>query len=176
MFADATLTFNSALGTPQAISATAASAGLVDVTGAGSGNAPSMIGGYPQVNTAMGLDMGIGDGEATPWVVITVATAGTGAGTVTFELQAAPDNGSYSPGSYTTIFQTQAYTGTALTAGTVIAFPVPPYSLSGTAEPRFYRIDYVVSGSATVSVLANIVLNAPSSLKGIQFSNNYLAV
>lgn len=174
MFLDASLTFNSAFGTPQAITATANSAAVVDVTGAGVGNLPRMIGGFPMVNNTLGMDMGSGDGVADPYVVLNVTTAGTGTGTITFMLEAAPDNGSGSPGTYTPLFQTQAFVGTALTLGTQIAINIP--SDPALAQPRFYQLVYTVSGTATVSVLANITLNAQNSLKGAQMPSNFLAV
>ena len=173
MFLDATLTFNSAFGVPQAISATANSAGTIDVTGAGVGNAPNMIGGFPQLNNVLGQDIGSGDGVADPYVVFAVTTAGTGAGTIAIALQAAPDNGSYSPGTWTTVASTAALVGTSLPLGTQIALNVP--SDTAVAAPRFYRVVYTVSGSATVSVLAFITLNAPNSLRGAQFANNFIA-
>lgn len=173
MFLDATLTFNSALGTPQAITATANSASVIDVTGAGSGNLPRMIGGYPNLNNDLGLDIGSGDGVADPYVVINVTTAGTGTGTVTFTLEAAPDNGSGSPGTYTVLSSSQAFVGTALVAGTQIAINIP--TDPAIAQPRFYQLVYTVSGTATVSVLAAITLNAQNSLKGIQYNSNFVA-
>lgn len=173
MFLDATLTFNSALGTPQAISATANGASLIDVTGAGSGNLPRMIGGYPQLSNDLGLDIGSGDGVANPYLVFAVTTAGTGAGTITFTLQAAPDNGSGSPGTYTVLASSAPFVGTALTLGTQITMDIP--TDPAIAQPRFYQVVYTVSGSATVSVLAFITLNAQNSLKGIQYNSNFVA-
>lgn len=174
MFLDASLNFNSAFGVPQAITATANSAGIVDVTGAGVGNVPRMVGGYPQLSNDLGLDMGSGDGVADPYVVFAVTTAGTGAGTVTFTLQAAPDNGAGSPGTYTVLGSSGPFVGTALTLGTLVALNIPPDT--AVLQPRFYQVVYTVTGTATVSVTASITLNAPNSLKGIQFNNNYLAV
>ena len=173
MFLDASLTFNSSIGVPQAISATANSASIIDVTGAGSGNAPNMVGGFPQLNNVLGQDIGSGDGVADPYVVFAVTTAGTGAGTVTISLQAAPDNGSYAPGTWTTLASTAALVGTSLTLGTQIALNIP--SDTAIAQPRFYRVVYTVASTATVSLLAFITLNAQNSLKGIQFANNFIA-
>lgn len=177
MFLDNKLTFNSAVGTSQAITTTADSTGIIDITGAGSGNAPAMINGYPQTNTAIGEDYGAGDGEAIPHVYINVTTAGTGAGTVTFTVAAAPDNGSYSPGTYTNLVSTRAITGTDLTLGSIIDIPLPPtqYTL-GEALPRFYKLIYTVAGSATVSVGANLVLNPQQSLLSGKYANNYIAI
>lgn len=177
MFMDAKLTFNSAFGTPQAISATADSAGIIDITGAGSGNAPAMINGFPATNTAIGEDYGAGDGIAIPHVYINVTTAGTGAGTVTFSVAAAPDDGSYGQGSYTTLVSTPALVGTTLALGTIIDIQLPPIRYTfGQALPRFYKLIYTVASTATVSVLANLVLNPQQSLLSGRYNNNYIVV
>lgn len=177
MFLDNKLTFNSAVGTAQAITTTADSSGIIDVTGAGSGNAPAMINGFPSTNTAIGDDYGAGDGVAIPHVLINVTANGTGAGTITIEVKAAPDDGSYGQGTYTTLVKTQAFTGTDLDVGDVIDIPLPPtlYTM-GEALPRFYKLTYTISGSATVSVLANLVLNPQQSLLLGQYNNNYIVV
>lgn len=156
----------------QAVTATANSTSVFDITGAGSGNAPAMIG-AGGVNTAMGSDIGAGDGIAVPQVIISNAltTAGTGSGTVTFSLQAAPDNGSYSPGSYYTLWTTQAIAGTAITAPfqfVEYVGPIPP----GYALPRFYRLVYTVSGTFAATFNANLVLNAPTVNLAKQYGNN----
>lgn len=180
MFQDASLTFNSAFNTPQVITATANSAGVVDITGAGSGNAPAMIG-AGGVNTAMGADIGQGDGIAIPYVVVTVPAAFATLTSLTIALQAAPDNGSYSPGTYTTIFQTEAIPVASLTAGAYFQFQVPPRAISGQpgeALPRFYRLVYTVGGSSatTGSVLASMNLNPPNGLVNTQYGSNFTAV
>lgn len=175
MFLDSTLTFNSAVTTPQAISANAVSAGVVDVTGAGVGNLPAMINGFPATNTALGSDYGVGDGVAIPHVIVSVTTAGTGSGTITIALEAAPDSGTGTEGSYTILVQTPAFVGTALTKGTVIDIPIPP-EVTGTVLPRFYKLAYTVSGTAGVSVLAFIVLNPAQLAQFGQYSNNYIVI
>lgn len=177
MLLDGALTFNSAVGTPQAVSATADSSGIIDVTGAGSGNLPTMINGFPAANTAVGNDYGAGDGVAIPHVLVSVTTAGTGSGTIQIDLAWAPDNGSGSPGSYTILAYTPAFTGSTLVKGTVIDIPVPPAtSLAGESLPRFYKLTYTVSGSATVSVLANMVLNPEQVYQMSKYAANYIVV
>lgn len=177
MFLDNKLTFNSAVGTAQAITATADSSGIVDITGAGSGTAPAMINGFPATNTAIGEDYGAGDGVAIPHVFLNVTTAGVGAGTVTVEVKAAPDDGSYGQGTYTTLVTTPALVFSTLAVGTVIDIPLPPirYTLSQ-ALPRFYKLTYTVSGATGVSVLANLVLNPQQSLEAGKYANNYIVV
>lgn len=166
------------LSIAQAITTTAASTIVYDTTGAGAGNAPAMIGAQG-LNTALGFDIGEGDGMAIPEAFWTITTTGTGAGTITFTVQAAPDNGSYSPGTYQTLAATQAFVGTSLIAGQTIQLQVPPFpQVPGAASviPRFYRFDYIVSGSATVSVTGAILLNPPSLKSATIFGNNYIAV
>lgn len=177
MFLDAGLTFNSAIGTAQSLSATADSSGIIDITGAGSGNAPAMINGFPASNTAIGEDYGSGDGVVQPVVYVNVTTTGTGTGTYTITVKAAPDDGSYGQGTYTSLVSSRAYVGTDLVAGRIISIPLPPVQYTfGEAMPRFYKLTYTLSGTAAVSVKANLVLNPQSSLEGGQYNNNYLVV
>lgn len=163
------------LSVAQAITTTAASTTLYDVTGAGSGNAPSMI--FGTNTTTYGADIGTGDGAAVPVAYFSIGVTGTGAGTVTFQVQAAP-NSSNSPGTYVTVGSSAAFVGTTLIAGDVIVVPIGPYELIGSGEglPRFYRFNYVVSGSATVTVTAGILLNPPLGFVSTQYANNFTAV
>lgn len=162
------------LSNSQAITTTAAST-IYDVTGAGSGVAPSMV--FGSNTTTYGLDIGSGDGQATPVAYFTIITTGTGAGTVTFSVQAAPNNAN-SPGTWVTLASSAAYVGTTLIAGDTLSIPIPAFALVGPAEtlPRFYRFNYTVSGSATVTVTAGILLNPPQGYVSTQYSNNFTAV
>lgn len=159
----------------QAVTATAASTNVFDTTGAGAGNAPAMIGANG-VNTALGFDMGAGTGLAMPSVYITVSTATTVSGTLTIALQVAADNGSYSPGTYFTIFSTAALTGAAdLFVGQQIYLPVPPVPqglLSGSL-PRFYRLNYTVGSSISVVVSASLLLDASATRQVTQYGSNF---
>lgn len=167
MFVDSTLLLSNA----QAVSATAASTTLYDVTGAGSGNTPAMVFGN---TTLYGMDIGNGDGIAIPHAYFSIGVTGTGAGTITFEVQAAP-NSSNSPGTWLTLASSAAYVGTTLIAGQVIDLPVPPYAPIGNSEglPRFYRLHYTVSGSATVTVTGYILLNPATGFVETQIPNNF---
>lgn len=179
MFLDALIAFSTA----QAVTVTAASTSIYDVTGAGSGNASNMIGGVTSSGNALiGFDIGDGDGFAIPEVYVDVATAFTagGAATLTVQLQAAPDNGSNSPGTYVTIFQSAALTVTQLAStATALQFQVPevPPATFGEAMPRFYRLNYVVAtGPFTAGALnANIVLNPSNGTKIKNYPANYIA-
>lgn len=167
------------LSTAQAITTTAASTLLYDVTGAGSGNVPNMVFGQNATGGALlgGFDIGGGMGANQPKAVFQVTTAGTGAGTVTFQVQAAIDNGSGSPGTYVTLASSGAYVGTTLALGNTVIIPIPPevVAQSGELKPRFYQFNYVVSGSATVSVNGSIQINPEMGLVGNIYGNNFTA-
>lgn len=184
MITDNKLSFNTNWSSPQSITTvTVDSTTVIDVTGAGSGNSPAMIGGYPSTNTNIGVDIGQGDGMAIPHVVIIVSTAfvSAGAATLQFVLQAAPDNGSYSPGTWTTLYISRVFTTAQLTAGQMLMFPCPPRAIGGQpgeAIPRFYKLSYTVA-SATFSagaVNAGILLNPPNNLVSTLYNSNFLAV
>jgi len=171
------------LSTAQAVTATAASTNIYDVTGAGSGNAPNMTGGMTASGaTLIGFDIGAGDGIAIPelfWNVNTTFTAG-GAATMTIQLQAAPDNGSNAPGTYVTIVQTGAIPVANLTAGTSGQFQIPEISPDmgfGEAMPRFYRVNYLIAtGPMTAgTITTNIVLNPSQATKIQNYPSNYVA-
>lgn len=174
-FLDATLILSSA----QAITTSAASTLVYDVTGAGSGNAPAMIFGQTATGAAAlpGADIGNGDGASAPQAYFTITTTGTGTGTVSFGIEAAPDNGSNSPGTYRRLATTNAAVGTTLLAGDIISLTIPPYVLVGPAEgkPRFYRFYYDQTGNGAVSVTSAIMLNPPLGYVSTQYSNNFNA-
>lgn len=170
------------LSTAQAITATAASTSIYDVTGAGSGNAPNMIGGVTSSGNALiGFDIGAGDGFTIPEVYVDISTAfvSGGGATLTIQLQAAPDNGSNAPGTYVTITQTAALTVAQLTASASFQFQVPevPPSTFGEAMPRFYRLNYVVATStfSAGALNANIVLNPSQATKIQNYPANFVA-
>lgn len=171
MFYDAPLVLSNA----QAITTTAASTVIYDVTGAGSGVAPSMTFGNAAA-TAKGFDIGMGDSASRPTAYFVVTTTGTGTGTITFQVQAAPDNGSNAPGTYRTLTSTAAFVGTTLVAGESIQLPIPPVTRADPFIPRFYRFNYVQTGDGAVSTTGIILIN-PADLGGaVQYSNNYTAV
>lgn len=162
------------LSSAQAITTTAASTNLYDVTGAGAGVAPSMSFG----NGPVGFDIAgaANGGMARPVAYFSIGVTGTGAGTITFQIQAAP-NSSNSPGTYVVVGSSDAYVGTTLIAGNVIAIPITPYNqiAPSMGVPRFYRAEYVVSGSATVTVTAFIGIGIPTGYELTQYGNNYTA-
>lgn len=164
------------LSNVQAVTATADSTNIFDVTGAGSGNAPAMIG-TGGLNTALGFDVGAGEGMAIPYVMLTVITPTTVTGTLNVTIAAAPDNGSYSPGTYTNLFVSGPLTGTTqLKAGAQYLFPIPPIT-PGEALPRFYKLIYtVVSGSISATFDAAILFNPPTIRDATLYGNNYASL
>jgi hypothetical protein len=170
-------TSGATFSTNQTVTLTAASTNVFDVTGAGVGNAPAMIGAGGTA-TAMGVDIGAGDGMAVPEVLVQFTTNGTGTGTITVNLQSAPDNGSYSPGTYTTIYTSEPFVGTSVKAGQLLKFNVPPNPPGITAPPRFYRLDYIggTANSVTLTVNAALLLNAPDNVTPTIYGNNFSAV
>lgn len=166
------------LSTAQAITTSAASTLIYDVTGAGSGVAPSMTFGQNGLTGAAalpGADIGAGDGSAVPEAQFIVTTDGTGTGTVAFGIEAAIDNGSNSPGTYVRLATSKAYVGTALDAGEKVTITIPPFGLEENAQgkPRFYRFYYDQTGDGAVSVTAMILLNPPVGRGGINYSANF---
>ncbi len=171
------------LSTAQALtSTTTTSTAVYDVTGAGVGNAPNMIGGVTASGNALiGFDIGAGDGIAIPEVYVDVSTAFVTAGSATLQLQlqCAPDTGSNTEGTYVTIYESAVLTAAQLTAAASFQFQVPPVpaTIFGEAMPRFYRMRYVI-GTSTFSagaVNANIVLNPSQAQKIQNYPSNYIA-
>lgn len=183
MFVDTSIQFS----VNQAITATANATNLVDITGAGSGNAPTMVGGNGNV---IGADWGAGDGEAIPYLVMTVTTAFVTAGSATMQvtLQCAPDNGSNVAGSYTVLYTSAVFSATQLGLGETLLVPIPPLastqtfttggalSSAGQALPRFYQVVYTVATStfSAGKVTTGILLNPSSTLRGTLYPNNFI--
>lgn len=168
----------------QAVTTTAAGTAVFDVTGVGSGTVPPMITGINGTTGAavpIGFDIGAGDGFAIPEVFWTVPTAFVSGGGATLQiaLQAAPDDGTGTAGTYQTIVQTSTFTAGQLSANTVGQFQVPPVAPNwiGEALPRFYRLNFVV-GTSTFSagnITASIVLNPSQATKIKNYPGNYVA-
>lgn len=160
------------LSTAQSITTSAASTNVFDVTGAGVGVLPTMIG-AGNVNTALGTDLGTGQGVAHPGVLFEVTTTGTGTGTIAFAIQAAPDSGTGTEGTYTTLTQSAAAVGTTLVAGGSVYLPLPPVPSNYSGLPRFYRAYYVQTGNGAVSVSAQLLMNPPDIKSVLQFGRTY---
>lgn len=182
MFLDSSLWFSS-YTTPVAVTATADSS-IIDLTGAGVGNAPAMSGG--QTNTALlpiGFDVGAGDGVAIPSVNVTIGTAFVGAGaSMSVSIKAAPavSQSNNAEGTYTTLFTSDVIGVANLGAGKVFNFPIPPIVLAeGEALPRFYKLTYTVTGGSGFSagkLSAGIQVSQPNIVEGSQYPKNFVAL
>lgn len=172
------------LASNQAITSTAAGTAVFDVAGVGSGTATGMIQGLrgdTGATVVLGFDIGAGDGFAIPEVSWNVPTAFVSAASATLQiaLQAAPDNGSNSAGTYVTIVETEALTPAQLAINTTGQFQVPPVGANWTAEamPRFYRLNFIVATStfSAGNITASLVLNPSQAAKIQRYPGNYVA-
>ena len=102
-------------------------------------------------------DMGAGTPPLR--LLIQVTTAFAGGTNMYCILAGAPDNGSGSPGSYTTMFTSPTVVEANLIAGARIANDDVPMVVPGQALPRFLRLSFVTSGTHTAgAVIGTIVL------------------
>jgi hypothetical protein len=116
--------------------------------------------GIPILVTNQGArDMGIGDDPSLK-LMVEVTTAFTGGTSLGVNFQGAPDNGSGSPGSFTTYVTGPVVTTANLIVGArvlEIDVPRPP---PGIPFPRFLQLQYANTGSFTAGKLrGDIVLD-----------------
>lgn len=150
---------------------TVISTSTYDITGAGSGTAPSMIWG---TSTFLQADVMVGRFMQAYFTVTTAFSATT---TCTFVIEAAPPATGNVPGTWVTLYQSSAFTGGTLTAQAQLVVPIPPLAPIKAAEnmPRFYRFRYAI-GTATFSagaVTAGILLDTPTGMVSTLYPNNF---
>lgn len=149
---------------------TIVSTNTYDITGAGSGTAPSMVTG----TSTIGADVMIG---RTMYAYFTVTTAFSATTALTVRIQAAAPAAGNLPGTWVTIYQSPTFTGaTDLAANAQLVVPIPPKPLMGSAVPRFYRFIYVNTTAATFSAgafTAGILLDAPTGMVSTLYPNNF---
>ena len=128
-------------------------------------------------------DMGIGDDPALK-LMVEILTTFTGGTSLQLQLQGAPDNGSGSPGSYTTMWDSGAIAEASLLAGrylanidlprTILALPNTGAS-AAQALPRFLRLQYITVGThGAGAIYGSIVLDRQDYVAypaGITISN-----
>lgn len=152
MILDSFLQFSSA----QSLAMAAGSADSTNIIDLGISGLPT------SANGGGARDIGTGDDPALKILaqVSTTFTSG-GAATLAIALQGAPDNGSGSPGSYTTMWTSPTYALATLIAGAQLANIDMPRPVSGKALPRFLKLVYTVGTATTTAgaVTANIVLD-----------------
>lgn len=99
-------------------------------------------------------DLGIGDDPALK-LLIQCMTTFTGGTSLDVSLQGAPDNGSGSPGAWTTMWDGGVVVEASLLAGVYLANvdlprilrPTPLAPTAAQALPRFLRLNYVSAGT-----------------------------
>lgn len=160
MIMDQNLNFSTA----QAITASAASTNIIDLTGVGSGNTPNLSFGNA---STFGEDLGLGVAGVIPQVIVSITTAFATLTSLNIAFQGAPDSGSNTPGAWTTYGETGAIPVASLTLNGVIRLFWNPVQIAA-ALPRFIRLFYTVAGSnATAGALtANIVINRDDNIVG----------
>lgn len=169
-FFDSTLQLSNA----QALtSTTAASTNIYDITGAGSGNAPNQVFGKA---TSFGADIATGRIIYAWFIVTTAFVLASSTPHLTFQVQAAPDNGSNSPGTYVTVASSAAFAAASLTLGATLVLPVAPQLIrSGEVLPRFYRFNYLIDTStfSAGAVSAYIGMEPPTGFTSTLYPNNF---
>lgn len=152
---------------------TVISTSTYDITGAGSGTAPSMIWG---TSTFLQSDVMIG---RQMYAYFTVTTAFSATTALTVRIQAAPPATGNVAGTWVNLYQSAAFTGaTDLAVGSQLVVPIPPLAMIKAAEsmPRFYRFAYVNTTSATFSAgafTAGILLDAPTGMVSTLYPSNF---
>jgi hypothetical protein len=144
--------------------------GALQFTGtAGSVSVDSPTTGTQQSTNVIDLvaarDMGIGDDPSLELLIQIMTTFASGTSLQT-QLQGAPDNGSGSPGSYTTMLDSGAIAEASLVAGRyILAVPLPRTLLAtgagpsaGQVLPRFLRLQYVTAGTHTAGGLYGAIV------------------
>ena len=96
------------------------------------------------------LDLGPGKVGPADLTLAVTGKEGTGTGTVSFKISTSPDK----------LTWTDLYTGGA-TAGQDFGQDVIGLCVPGRAE-RYLKLNYVVSGTASVTITAGLVMDAPN--------------
>lgn len=111
-------------------------------------------------------DLGIGDKPALELsVLVTIAFAG---GTsMQVQLQGAPDSGSGTAGTYTTMWTSNAFTEATMIAGQMLANIDVPRPAAGQPLPRFLRVNFISVGTHSAgAVEAQIVIDRDDQIVG----------
>lgn len=111
-------------------------------------------------------DIGVGDDPSLKLSAI-VTTAITGGTSLQLQLQGAPDNGSGSPGSYTTMWQSAVIAEASLVAGAQLANIDVPRVVFGQALPRFLKLNFISVGTHSAGAIeCQIVLDRDDQIMG----------
>lgn len=117
-------------------------------------------------NGAGARDMGVGDDPMLKLSAI-VGTAFADGTSLQLQLQGAPDDGTGSPGSYTTMWTSAAIVEASLVAGAQLANVDVPRVVFGQALPRFLKLNFITVGTHTAGTIeANIVIDRDDQIMG----------
>ena len=122
--------------------------------------ANATTGGLPLSGSGGGArDIGIGDSPALK-LLVQVITLFSGGTNLYVTLSGAPDSGTGTQGSYTTMYTGPTVTEANLIVGARLADVDVPRPAPGQALPRYLRLQYVTSGAHTAgAVFGAIVLD-----------------
>jgi hypothetical protein len=111
------------------------------------------------VNGGGARDIGIGDDPAMK-LQVQVIVAFTGGTNIAIALQGAPDAGSNTPGSWTTMYTGPTVVEASLIIGARLADIDMPRPVPGQAIPRYLRLNYISSGTHTAgAIFAGLVVD-----------------
>jgi len=149
-----------------------------DITGAGSGTAPSMVWGNTATQAFLIADVMVG---RPMYAYFTVTTAFSATTALNIFIQAATAATGNLPGTWKTIYESAAFTGaTDLALSAQLVVPIPPFGMIKAAEalPRFYRFFYANTTAATFSAGAftsGILLDTPTGMVSTLYPNNFVS-
>lgn len=109
----------------------------------------------------------IGIGNPALWLAAQVTEDFAGGTSLQLLLEGAPDNGSGSPGSYTTMWEGPVVLEADLLVGQQLANVSVPRVVPDQPLPRFLRLSFVTDGTHTAGeVYAGIVLDRNDQIQG----------
>lgn len=111
------------------------------------------------VNAGGARDIGIGDDPSLK-ILVQVVTAFLSGTNLAVSLQGAPDAGSNTPGSYTTMTTGPTVALASLVVGARLLDQDMPRPVPGQALPRYLRLQYVSTGTFTAgNIIGTLVLD-----------------
>lgn len=125
---------------------TAGTAGSTDAPTTGTQTSTNII------DLANTRDLGVGDDPSIE-ILVQVQTAFASGTSLQVALQGAPDNGSGSPGTYTTYIAGPVVPEAALVVGARLLDATLPRSAPGVAKPRFLRLSYITVGTHSAGAI-----------------------
>jgi hypothetical protein len=111
-------------------------------------------------------DIGVGDNPSLKLsaIVVVAFTVGT---SLQLQLQGAPDSGTGTQGSYTTMWTSAAIAEASLVAGAQLANVDVPRVVYGQPIPRFLKLNFISVGThSTGTIEANIVIDRDDQIMG----------